>query len=193
MIDEGHIVANHTWDHAKLTDLSSIEFKADLIKTFKIMSQVFQEHGQSLDQFYFRFPFAAYGEQYNYHHLNALRELSVDLFGKNCIHFTFWDIDSGDWIPNMTSEEVFQNIVAHHEAGPYISYKVVNGKILKKPAVVPDALQGGVVLFHDIQQRTIEATRKTLTYFKNNHIQVIPLSETQSNSSNDFQGCQLKF
>jgi peptidoglycan/xylan/chitin deacetylase (PgdA/CDA1 family) len=193
MIDEGHILANHTWDHAKLTTVSAENFKADLRKTFKALNDVYQMNGQSLEQYYFRFPFAAYGTQQNYHHMNALKELSQQMFGKNCIHFTFWDIDSGDWIPEMTPSEVFNNIKAHHEGGNYISYKVVNGKILKKPAKIEQALQGGIILFHDIQERTIQATYQTLNYFAQNKIEVIPLSETQNNNSADFQGCQLAF
>jgi peptidoglycan/xylan/chitin deacetylase (PgdA/CDA1 family) len=87
MIEEGHILANHTWDHAKLTTVSAENFKADLRKTFKALNDVYQMNGQSLEQYYFRFPFAAYGTQQKYHHMNALKELSQQMFGKNCRFF----------------------------------------------------------------------------------------------------------
>lgn len=191
MVDEGHIVANHSWAHDKLTTVTKEQFRTDVTKTFKRIKWAFDELGLKYDQFYFRFPYAAYGEQHGYHHINIIREVSQKLFGKNCIHFTFWDIDSGDWIPNMSPQEVVQNIRANIEGGQYTDYKVVNGKILKVKTKITDPKAGGTILFHDIQDRTTKAIPLLLKYFHSINAKVVALSETDVNSGEDFKGCKL--
>jgi peptidoglycan/xylan/chitin deacetylase (PgdA/CDA1 family) len=191
MIQEGHIVANHTWRHDNVNSLNETQFINDLTHSFKAINAVYQEMNQELPYFYFRFPYAHYGTRNDYHHLNSLRNLSYNLLGKNCIHFTFWDLDSGDWIPSITSTEIARNIESDLNGGEFYSYKLVDGKIIKIKSYNNNPKAGGIILFHDIHQKTVDALAEIFIFFKINDINIIHLGETETNSWHDFNGCQL--
>lgn len=194
ILDEGHIISNHDYFHDHNNSVDRATFRRKMIRSFLKLKEFYTRAGYEKKTFYFRFPYAEYGGHRNYHHFNVIKEISQELFGKNCVHLTFWDIDSGDWIPTLTAEDVFKNIRAHHIGGDYYTYKVVreNGRrrIRKKKATVENPTEGGVILQHDIQKRTVEATRMFLEYAKANNIEIIPLT-TVEEFSYDGLGCKF--
>jgi hypothetical protein len=101
--------------------------------------------------------------------------------GENCIHFAFWDHDSGDWIPGMKADEVAQNFRATNEGGKFITYKTVrqNGRVtqIKRQKDITDPVSGGVLLQHDIQLSSVEGTRKILSYVAEQNLSIVPLDE----------------
>ena len=106
-----------------------------------------------------------------------------DLFQDNCLHFAFWDHDSGDWIPKMTSDEVYQNFLNFHQGGEITTYKVNSKKqIIKVKETVNSPIGGGVSLFHDIQPITVEAIKKILELKDSLKLEFVPLSKI-----NEFQ------
>lgn len=195
ILDEGHIASSHSHYHDYSDRLDEKTFKKNIKDSFIKLHTFYKRAGHEMKKFYFRFPYAQYGGNKYYHHMNVIKEVSDELFGKNCIHFTFWDIDSSDWVPGLSGQEVYENLKAYHEGGKYISYKVVrqNGRrvILKNPTTVDRPLGGGVILQHDIQYRTLEGTKKFLEYAKNNYIDIVPLPSVEEFSYRDLD-CKFK-
>lgn len=181
ILDEGHILASHGKFHDNSNKISKQVWKARVKESFLQLAKWYKKAGHPFNKFYYRFPYAAYGERSDHHHFNTLKELSRELMGENCIQFAFWDIDSGDWIPGMTSAEILSNFKAVQEGGNFITYKTVrrNGvltqiKVLKK---ISTPLSGGVVLQHDIQQSSVMGTELFLRYAKANRLDIVRLDE----------------
>lgn len=195
MLDEGHIPSSHDHSHDHNNRVDEKTFREKITQSMLKLKEFYALAGHEMKTFYFRFPYAEYGGNANYHHMNVIREVSEKLFGKNCIHFVFWDIDSGDWIPGLTGSEVFKNIKAYQEGGDYITYRLSRDNsgrqvILKKPTKVKTPLGGGVILQHDIQSRTLEGTDKFLKYAQDNYIDIVPLTSVEEFS---YKGLDCKF
>lgn len=189
MIDEGHIVANHGVEHHNSNTIDKNTFKLNILDGFKKLKSTLNNFGIELKQYYYRFPYAAYAQREDYHHLNALRELSIELFNKNCIHFVFWDHDSADWVPTMNTTELITNIDAFQNGGEYYTYKVRNGQIIKIKSDNYPSTGGGVILFHDIQQKTVDALDAILNYFSLNNLEIIELGKVEEYNEADFAQC----
>ena len=125
--------------------------------------------------------------------MNTLKEISKELMNDNCIHFAFWDIDSGDWIPGMTASEVSSNLKASHVGGKFITYKTVrqNGKLvqIKVNKTIDTPAMGGVVLQHDIQESSVLGTEQFLKYAQENNLTISRLDEVQEFAIT--KGCSL--
>jgi peptidoglycan/xylan/chitin deacetylase (PgdA/CDA1 family) len=183
ILDEGHILASHGLVHDNSNQISKAEWKSKVKQSILDLARFYRQAGHELKKIYYRFPYAAYGERKDHHHLNSLREISQELMGDNCIHFAFWDFDSSDWVPGITSQELVKNLEASHRGGDYVTYRLVkkNGKteILKilKQNHLPT--NGGVILQHDIQASSADGTRKMLEYMKSNQLKVVRLDEVE--------------
>jgi peptidoglycan/xylan/chitin deacetylase (PgdA/CDA1 family) len=186
MLDEGHIVASHGRSHDNSNNITAEQWKSRVKQSFIDLAGWYKKAGHKMDKIYYRFPYAAYGTGKGYHHMNSLKEVSQSLLKGNCIQFVFWDKpnDSGDWIPKMTSQEIFQNMKAINEGGSFITYKTVRNSRgvktqVKVPTKVTKPLSGGVVLQHDIQTATLAATEMYLKYAVENNLEIVPLDEVE--------------
>ncbi|MBA2404567.1 MAG: polysaccharide deacetylase family protein [Bdellovibrionales bacterium] len=184
MLDEGHILASHGLSHDNSNNITRSAWKARVKQSFIDLAALHKRAGHIQDKFYYRFPYAAYGERQDHHHMNTLKEISKELMGDNCIHFTFWDHDSSDWVPGMTAAEVAQNFKATNEGGKYTTYKTVRnsaGKLvqIKVRKDITNPLSGGVVLQHDIQLSSVEGTKQILDYVVNNNLEIVPLNDVE--------------
>jgi peptidoglycan/xylan/chitin deacetylase (PgdA/CDA1 family) len=184
MLDEGHIVASHGLNHDNSNNITKEVWKNRVKTSFIDLAALYKKSGHTFDKFYYRFPYAAYGQRPDHHHLNTLKEISLELMGDNCIHFAFWDIDSSDWVPGMTSVEVAQNFKATNEGGKYITYKTVrnsNGRLtqikLRKDITAPTS--GGVVLQHDIQSSSADGIKLILDYAASNNLEIVRLDKVE--------------
>ena len=181
-IKEGHIVASHHHSHDHNNSVDSRTFKEKLKKSLRHIVKLYKLAGVKLNHLYYRFPYAEYGGRKDYHHMNIIREVSSELFGANCVRFVFWDHDTSDWVSSLNSQDIFKNLVSFQEGGKYWSYKIVriNGKkkIVKKLIANYPATQGGIILQHDVQHKTIAATRQYLEYAKRNYLDITPLNMT---------------
>lgn len=156
MLDEGHLIGSHSPNHERSNDLTKEVWKAQTKKSFLDLAGWFKKAGYELTKPYYRFPYGSYGTRSDYHHINALKEVSQDLMGDNCINMAFWDIDSSDWVPGMTPKEVAQNLIAFNEGGTYTDFKLVNGKYVKVPMQLKNPTAGGVILQHDVEGPSAE-------------------------------------
>lgn len=182
MLDEGHIVASHGRSHDNSNTLSKEVWKARVKQSFLDLKKWYAKAGHDFDKFFYRFPYAAYGERNEYNHMNALKEISMELTGDNCIQFAFWDHDSGDWIPGMTGPEVAANYKSFQEGGKVTTYKTVrqNGKLTQIKVIKNyEAIGGGVVLQHDIQESSVTGTELFLKYAETNGLSIVRLDEVQ--------------
>lgn len=183
-LNEGHIIASHSTDHANSNDITEAAFKASLKNSLLKVKSVYDAAGMEWDSIYFRYPYAAYGTRSDYHQMNVLQQVSQELFGDNCVQFAFWDVDTADWVADMTSADVAQNLKANFEGGrayDFESYRDGRGRLLyrKVPFTISSPLKGGVVLQHDIHQKNIEGTRLFLEYAKNKGIEMTTLPEIE--------------
>ncbi|MES2525737.1 MAG: polysaccharide deacetylase family protein [Bdellovibrionota bacterium] len=177
MLDEGHLVGSHGLMHDNSDNITKAVWKARVKQSFVDLAKWYKRAGHELTKPYYRFPYAVYGGRTDHHHLNTLKEISRELMGENCIHFTFWDHDSGDWIPGMTAAEVLANYKAFHEGGRVVTYKTVNGKIIKVIKTITEPAGGGVVLQHDIQESSAQGTAMVLKYFQENNLEAVRIDE----------------
>lgn len=189
MLDEGHIVASHGYTHDRSDDLTKDQWKAKVKRSFQDLAKYYHMAGYEMTKFYYRFPYGAYGTRKDYHSINALKEVSQELLGDNCIHMVFWDVDTADWVPGMTPDEVSQNIIAHNEGGKFIDFKKVGSTYVKNPVTIKNPPAGGVVLQHDVHEVNIEATDKFLTYAKERLLDIVPLDSVEEFKIN--KNCKL--
>ena len=110
MMKEGHIVATHDHDHDNNNGEDRDVFYKELKRSILILDELYKKYRPSNKGIYYRFPYGAYGKASYYHHMNVIRELSNELYGENCINFSFWDIDSADWSPKLKDKQIAQNI-----------------------------------------------------------------------------------
>ena len=184
MLDEGHIVASHGKNHDNSNNISKDVWKSRVKQSFLDLAAIYKQAGHEFKKFYYRFPYAAYGERKDHHHMNSLKEISKELMDDNCIQFAFWDIDSGDWIPGMTGAEVTQNFKVSNEGGVETTYKTIRRADgtrtqIKVKKNVENPTSGGVILQHDIQKSSADAIGPMLNYVAENNLQIIPLDEVE--------------
>ena len=194
MLDEGHIVGSHGPDHKRSVDQTEIQWKADLKRSIKELASWHKLAGHDFTNIFYRFPYGAYGNRADYHHMNTMRNLSKELMGDNCIQFAFWDVDTADWVPGMTAEEVSQNIIDHNQGGQIVDFEAVkgpDGKLTyrKKIYTLKEHPGGGIVLQHDVQEPSIKATDLFITYAKARGIKLVRLDEVEEYKV--LRNCQL--
>ena len=190
ILKEGHIIASHDHYHNRNDYVTRDVYENNLETSLLLIKKLYEDVKVKQPGFWYRFPYAQYGGARDYHHMNSILDISNKLFNENCINFAFWDIDSGDWIPGLKGLDVFNNIKAHIVGGDYLTYKVVNGQILPRPARIESPLHGGVILQHDIQTRTIKATELLLEYSLKNEIEVVELKDLPE-FSYDARSCDF--
>jgi peptidoglycan-N-acetylglucosamine deacetylase len=179
MLDEGHLVASHGPGHDRSGSLTKEEWKRQTGQSFLDLARWHKEAGHEFTKFYYRFPYGDYGTRSDYHHINALKEVSKELMGDNCIHMAFWDVDTSDWVPGMTPEEVSGNIIAHHEGGTYINFKKEGSTYVKVPVNLTNPPAGGVILQHDVQEPSVKGLELFLKYAGERGLRLSRLDEVE--------------
>lgn len=102
IIDEGHAVGSHSYNHPKLTDLSDTEFQEQIIRTDKIIHS-YLGYSPSL----FRPPYGAISED------------QILWLAGNHKKVINWNVDSLDW-KGLNAEEVFTNVMTQTGTGSII-------------------------------------------------------------------------
>ncbi|MCP4912134.1 MAG: polysaccharide deacetylase family protein [Oligoflexia bacterium] len=169
IVNEGHILASHDYTHINSNTRSESEYFENLEKSILVVKNFYnQKHA------YYRFPYGAYGRNKTYHQFNVMRDVGKKLFNENCINFAFWDIDTADWVSNMEPKDIAQTIDSHIFGGTAYRFvkKSVGGKTkyVKEAFEIDQPVGGGVILMHDIHQRTIDATKIFLKELKNKNV-----------------------
>lgn len=117
MIDEGHIVGNHTWSHPSLPDCTQKEVWAEVTK---LHEYVLSEFGYEM--MLFRFPKGEFSEQ------------TLDDVGGLGYKSLFWSFAYADWDTSKKTDpaEALAKIEASTHSGIYLLHAVseTNAKIL---------------------------------------------------------------
>ncbi len=179
MLDEGHIVGSHGYAHARPTASTREAWKAEVKQSFIDLAGWYREAGHEFTKFYYRFPYGDYGIKMGYHHINVLKEISQELMGDNCIQMAFWDVDTADWVPGMTGQEVANNIKAYNEGGIFVDFKKQGSNYVKYPYQLKNPTVGGVVLQHDIHDATVKGLDIFLKYAEEKNVHLVPIDEVE--------------
>lgn len=193
MIAEGHTIASHHHDHVSSDTKTEAAYRAGLKKSITKIARLEEEGNSEHKEIYYRFPYGAYGsKKLAYHHLNVMKDVSKELFGDNCINFVFWDIDTVDWLVEMTPDDITQNVMANIFGGTaYDFQRNSNGSYSKITLKINKPLGGGVVLMHDVHARSVDAVPKILQKFIEKGVEVVPLQEVDEYSYRGKE-CRLK-
>ncbi len=194
IVMEGHTIASHHQDHENNNLKSKSLYKEELKKSIKTIAQILEETNAPHREIYYRFPYGAYGgKSASFHHFNIMKEVSDELFGENCINFSFWDIDSLDWLAPMSQSDVISNVMANITGGKAFSMKKgwLTGKLTKSSYTLNHPNGGGVILMHDIHARSVDTVGPMLERFKAEGVQVRPLYEIEEYSYHGKE-CRLK-
>jgi peptidoglycan/xylan/chitin deacetylase (PgdA/CDA1 family) len=184
IVDEGHILSTHGSNHKNANNMNESEFYYNLKSSVVTLADILKEFGSDQKGLYYRFPYGAYGKTQGYHHFNVIKEISQEVYGENCIHFSFWDIDSVDWAPELDAEEIAESMMAHLVGGTAYTVEIKrtifgNTRYKVKDYRIRTPRGGGVILLHDIHERSIRATEAFLQKALQSGVEVVPLSEVQ--------------
>lgn len=190
VVRRGHVLASHDWRHDNSNSETESEFEQGLEKSLLVIRNIYKKR-----EAYYRFPYGAYARGLGgYHHLNVMKQISQKLFGENCINFAFWDIDTSDWVGDMTPDNIVETLTSNLEGGRAWQFKAITrgGRTVyeKEAYQIDDPTDGGVVLMHDIHSRTIEAVDKFLATSIVKGVKFVTLSEIDEFAYNDLV-CQL--
>lgn len=186
MIQEGHFLSSHDWTHRNNNSENREQYKQGLKKSILTIEKLYQKYapGTYHPEMYYRFPFGAYGSARDFHHFNIMQEVSQEIYGENCINFSFWDIDTVDWLQDMTSQDVFKNIIANIEGGQGFVHKKKRWRrgYKKVKITIKHPVGGGVILMHDVHAKNVKSTELFLKYAQTHNIEVLPLNEVEEYS-----------
>lgn len=105
MVEEGHQIANHSWDHTDFRELSDDQIRQQLQKT---EAKALELTGVSTKP-YFRPPYGGYDR----------RVVSI-VTQEGYTQFVYWTYDSGDWIDDLPPTRVQANIVSKAQNGAIV-------------------------------------------------------------------------
>ena len=91
----------------------------------------------------------------------------------------FWDVDSSDWVPGMTPQDVAQNLIAFNEGGTYIDFKKQGNTYVKVPVELKNPTAGGVILQHDIQEPSVKGIELFLNYAVEKNLRIPRMDEVE--------------
>jgi peptidoglycan/xylan/chitin deacetylase (PgdA/CDA1 family) len=138
--ESGHELGNHSYSHRKFTDLNNQEIASELMRTEHLIKNL---TGKSTKP-YFRAPYGARNPR--------VLHIAANLGFRSI----FWTVDSLDWAPSQTSEQVYNRVLAN----------VGNGSI---------------VLFHLNSNKTASILAKLLGELKIQGYELVTISKLISN------------
>jgi peptidoglycan/xylan/chitin deacetylase (PgdA/CDA1 family) len=106
MRDDGHELANHTYDHPNLTEISDQVIRTQIARTEAAVSGI---TGRELVRL-IRPPFGAYDRRV----LGAVGSAGYTMI--------YWSLDSGDWIAEVSAEQVVQTVGTRAVAGDIVVF-----------------------------------------------------------------------
>jgi peptidoglycan/xylan/chitin deacetylase (PgdA/CDA1 family) len=118
MVEEGHELANHSYDHPYFTRISDERILWQLERTDQLVREVVGVEPAP----YFRPPFGAYDRR-------VLRVL-----GQAGYYVLYWSLDPSDWRPEATTESVVRRVVGLTQPGEVV---IFHGYVPKTARALP--------------------------------------------------------
>ena len=158
MLEEGHLLGNHTWSHANATEVSTSTLRSQIERTKQVLDEVGAPVG------FFRFPFGSSSCST----ASTVREYGYKITG--------WHIDTADWCfasstggVGYCSPRTFRYVPDVYRAD-YIGYTVYQAR----------ELGGGVLLMHDIHRFTVGQLDGLLTTLERDGFRFVRLDDTST-------------
>lgn len=130
IIDRGHEVASHSYNHLVVTEMNSLELQEDLVKADQVISNALQEKPKN----YFR---PAQG---------LLDDSSANTIAATGIDYiVLYDIASLDWDLNRSEDEIYKRVVDNVESGSIIGMHISDEShtIRVLPRIIENILMRG--------------------------------------------------
>jgi peptidoglycan/xylan/chitin deacetylase (PgdA/CDA1 family) len=154
----GHIIANHTQNHANMTQSSASTVTSEIERTHTILEDL------NLEPRFFRFPYGA---------STCATAEKVRSYG---YAVTGWHIDSADWCYASSTGGVGYCSPSTFKHVPNEFRSDIAGFVLSQAK----AKGGGVLLFHDIHSYTVSKLDTILTRLEENGFKFVPLSDAET-------------
>lgn len=103
MLDDGHVLGNHSYSHANLNKVSDEEFHHEVLKTQEIVKDI-------TDGYQMKYIRPPYGN---------IREKQIEWLVSQNIKVVNWNVDSLDWT-QIDADEVEKNIMSQVKSGSII-------------------------------------------------------------------------
>jgi peptidoglycan/xylan/chitin deacetylase (PgdA/CDA1 family) len=137
IVSEGNVIGNHTWDHPLIPKLSQKQLQYELDRTDK---EILKITGYKVH--FFRPPY------------EAIHGGKRQILAKG-YQIIDWDVDTEDWKPGRTSDEIFKTIARQVEPGSIILEHCAGGD----------------------RSATVQSLRKTIEYLKAQGYEIVTLDE----------------
>ncbi|MEZ4459188.1 MAG: polysaccharide deacetylase family protein [bacterium] len=141
IIDEGHILANHSQNHSNLKTLDLAKVESEVDRTHTIIQQA------GVEPLYFRFPFGSSSCQ------------TADLVHSFGYRVTGWHVDSADWCFANSRGGVGYCDPATFKYVPDSLRDDMVGLVLEQA----QQKNGGILLFHDVHMNTANNLDEVIT------------------------------
>lgn len=136
LMAHGQELANHSWTHDYMQYMDEEEVLAELRRTEAAVKAAYPE---ATTKPFFRAPFG------------AITPEMVAIAKQEGYYTIGWTIDSGDWVPGITPDEIYT--------------RVIN-------SICP----GAIIVMHDANLPSFQALPRILDYLKEQQYEVVPLS-----------------
>lgn len=126
LLADGHEIANHSYSHPDLTELSDDQIVYELDYTDQVVMDVAGVHTRP----YFRAPFGA-----------RTRRV-LDVAAASGFRSIYWSLDSGDWLPRATAGAVAAKILRYAAPGDIVVEHVGSDASAEALPVILDEFVG---------------------------------------------------
>lgn len=113
IVDECHLVGNHTWSHPDIMKISLEDAKQEVLKTEKVLKKYCQDSSDGIK--IFRSPYG------------SIDPKRIEFFGDMGYKIISWNVDSLDW-KGLSAEEVKTNILENVTKGSIILQHSAGGE-----------------------------------------------------------------
>jgi len=113
IVDEGHLIGNHTWSHPDIMKISLDDAKQEVLKTEKLLESYYKGSPDRVK--IFRSPYG------------SLDPKRVEYFGDIGYKIISWNVDSLDW-KGLSAEEVKTNVLENVTKGSIILQHSAGGE-----------------------------------------------------------------
>lgn len=122
---EGHAIGNHTYGHEDLTKLTASQIKQTIEKNDAAIFEVLQQKSTS-----FRAPYGAMNK--------SVRQVLDELDIKN----TGWTVDTRDWMKDVTSQSIVDNVKENAAPGGIVLQHSLGGEhIMETVKALPEIIE----------------------------------------------------
>lgn len=154
MVDEGHIIGNHSLNHKKLGKVGFFFFSKKIRKEIIDSHKLMEPYMVNSPKWYFRPPYGSWVKK-------AAKVINKTEYGNNYYGPILWDI--GGSLQSSTTGTIKRAADWGCWSKKWTVDQCLSGYIYET-----EEKKGGVVLFHDLKMESVELIDRYITHYKNN-------------------------